>query len=141
MSGTTDKQKEREKYVRAWNSTMVSIWKDQIVKLNVFDTGALYSSVVALSVDADEKFTQITLTQVFNRYGIYVDFATGRNTYIGNDGKLPGGNPRKRKRWFTRKYYASVMRLQEFLAENMGADMANTVSNALTQQIARRYLI
>lgn len=139
MNGV-DKQKERERYVRAWNDTMVRIWKDQIVRLNVFDTGALYNSVVALSLDADAKFTEITLRQSFNRYGVYVDFGVGRNTYRGNDGKLPGGNPRKRRRWFSAKYYASVMRLQEFFADNMGADMANTVSNALTKHIARHYL-
>lgn len=140
MSGVSDKQQERERYIRAWNSTMVRIWKDQIVRLNVFDTGALYNSVVALSLNADNKFTEVTLSQAFNQYGLYVDFAVGRNTYRGNDGKLVGGNLRRRRRWFTTKYYASVMRLQEFFADNLGADMANTVSNALTKDIARRYL-
>lgn len=138
MNGT-DKQREREKYIRSWNNTMINIWKDRITKLNVLDTGALYNSVVSLSLKADDKFTEITLAQAFNRYGIYVDFGVGRNTFRGNVGNLEGGNPRQRKKWFSTKYYASVMRLKEFLADNLGKDMADTVSNALTKDIATRY--
>ncbi|MCM1320246.1 MAG: hypothetical protein NC217_07695 [Muribaculaceae bacterium] len=140
MMNGVDKQQERERYIRAWNNTMVSIWKDRVIKLNVLDTGALYNSIVAISMNADDKFTEITLSQAFNQYGLYVDFGTGSNTYKGNDGKLEGGNPRRRKKWFSTGYYASVMNLKEFMADNMGADMANTVSNALTKDIATRYL-
>ena len=47
MSG--DKQlEERRKYVTAFNSTMVKIWREQINLLGVIDTGALYRSTMAV---------------------------------------------------------------------------------------------
>ncbi len=71
MSGTTDKaQQEREKYVRAFNSTMIKIWREQIALLGVVDTGALYRSTVAVSMTADGKYTSIALEQSFNLYGL-----------------------------------------------------------------------
>ena len=57
MSG--DKQlEERRKYVTAFNSTMVKIWREQISLLGVIDTGALYRSTIAVRMTADGKFTQ-----------------------------------------------------------------------------------
>ena len=48
-------QTEREKYVRAFNKTMIRIWQEQMRLLNVFDTGALYRSTVAVGLSADGK--------------------------------------------------------------------------------------
>ncbi len=166
MSGTTDKaQQEREKYVRAFNSTMVKIWREQIALLGVVDTGALYRSTVAVSMTADGKFTSIALEQSFNLYGLFVDYGTGSNTPRGNPGDISckreqsgacsdyaersrnrceanigRDNKRRRKRWFSRKYFASVMNIREFFADNLGKDMADTISNALTRDISRRFL-
>ena len=39
---------ERERYVKAFNATMVQIWREQINLLGVIDTGALYRSVMAV---------------------------------------------------------------------------------------------
>ena len=47
---------------------------------------------------------------------------------------------RKRRRWFTRKYFASVMNIREFYADNLGKELADTVSNALTRNVARRFV-
>ncbi len=141
MSGTTDKaQQEREKYVRAFNATMIKIWREQIALLGVVDTGALYRSTVAVSMTADGKFTSISLSQKFNLYGLFVDYGTGLNTPRGNPGDIGRVNGRKRKRWFSRKYFASVMNIREFFADNLGKDMADTISNALTRDISRRFI-
>ncbi len=141
MSGTTDKaQQEREKYVRAFNSTMIKIWREQIALLGVVDTGALYRSTVAVSMTADGKFTSISLSQKFNLYGLFVDYGTGSNTPRGNPGDLGRDNARKRRRWFSRKYFASVMNIREFFADNLGKDMADTISNALTREMSRRFI-
>lgn len=134
-------QREREQYVRAFNSTMVKIWREKITLLGVIDTGALYRSVCAVSLSADAKFTSITLTQAFNLYGLFVDYGTGSNTPRGNPGDIGRNNPRRRKRWFSKKYYASVMNIREFYADNLGRNLADTVSNALTPAVARRLLI
>ncbi len=89
MSGTTDKaQQEREKYVRAFNATMIKIWREQIALLGVVDTGALYRSTVAVSMTADGKFTTISLSQKFNLYGLFVDYGTGSNTPRSNPGDI-----------------------------------------------------
>ncbi len=139
MSGTIDKaQQEREKYVRAFNSTMVKIWREQIALLGVVDTGALYRSTVAVSMTADGKFTSISLSQKFNLYGLFVDYGTGSNTPRGNLGDIGRANGRKRKRWFSRKYYASVMNIQEFYADSLGKEFCRAISNALNPDIMRR---
>lgn len=141
MNGTNDKAlQERQKYVRAFNDTMIKIWREQIALLGVVDTGALYRSTVAVSMTADGKFTSISLAQQFNLYGIYADYGVGSNTPRGNPGDLGRDNKRKRKRWFSRKYFASVMNIREFFADNLGKDLADTVSNALTRNISRRFV-
>ena len=141
MNGTTDKAlQERQKYVQAFNSTMIKIWREQIALLGVIDTGALYRSTLAVRMNADGKYTSITLEQSFNLYGLFVDYATGSNTPRGNPGDLGRDNARKRRRWFSRKYYASVMNIRDFYADNLGRDLADTVSNALTRNISRRFV-
>lgn len=137
---TSNALQERQKYVRAFNDTMIKIWREQIALLGVVDTGALYRSTVAVSMTADGKFTSISLAQKFNLYGIYADYGVGSNTPCGNPGDLGRDNKRKRKRWFSRKYFASVMNIREFFADNLGKDLADTVSNALTRDISRRFV-
>ena len=140
MSGTSDKAfQERQKYVQAFNSTMIKIWREQIALLGVVDTGALYRSTVAVSMTADGKFTSVSLAQKFNLYGIYADYGVGSNTPRGNPGDLGRDNKRKRRRWFSRKYFASVMNIREFFADNLGKELADTVSNALSPDVARRF--
>jgi len=140
MSGTDEQLEARRKYVQAFNATMVRIWREQIALLGAVDTGALYRSTVGISMTADGKFIDITLSQAFNTYGLFVDYGTGRNTPRGNSGDLGAGfvNRRKRKRWFSRKYYASVMNIQEFYADSLGQEFCRAVSNALNPNIMRR---
>lgn len=149
MSGTDNQQLEaRRKYVRAFNATMVKIWREQIALLGVIDTGALYRSTVGISMTADGKFIDITLEQAFNTYGLFVDYGTGRNTPRGSPGDIgsstkslcsaKNANGRKRKRWFSRKYFASVMNIQEFYADSLGQEFCRAVSNALNPDIMRR---
>ena len=140
MSGTDEQLEARRKYVRAFNATMIKIWREQISLLGVVDTGALYRSTVGVSLTADGKILDITLSQAFNTYGLFVDYGTGRNTPRGNSGDLGAGfvNRRKRKRWFSRKYYASVMNIQEFYADSLGQEFCRAVSNALNPDVMRR---
>lgn len=139
MNGTDKAQLEaRRKYVRAFNATMVKIWREQISLLGVVDTGALYRSTVGVSLTADGKFIDITLSQAFNTYGLFVDYGTGSNTPRGNSGDIGRENKRKRKRWFSRKYFASVMNIQEFYADSLGQEFCRAISNALNPDIMRR---
>lgn len=140
MSGNDKAMLERQKYVQAFNTTMLKIWREQIILLGAVDTGALYRSVLAVGLKADGKYTSISLSQKFNLYGLYVDYGTGSNTPRGNPGDIGRENKRRRKRWFSRKYFASVMNIREFFADNLGKDLADTVSNALTRDLSRRFV-
>ncbi|MDE6272907.1 MAG: hypothetical protein K2M31_07865 [Muribaculaceae bacterium] len=132
---------ERKAYVEAFNSTMIKIWKERIAMLNVIDTGRLLRSVVAVSMTADAKYTSVSLSQSFRAYGLFVDYGVGSNTPRGNSGDLGHDNKRRRKRWFSRKYYASVMNIREFYADNLGKNLADTVSNALSHGAARQFAL
>ena len=111
---------------------MVKIWREQISLLGVVDTGALYRSTVGVSLTADGKFIDISLSQAFNTYGLFVDYGMGRNAPRGNPGDIGKANGRlspsgafvrkKRKRWFSRKYFASVMNIHEFYADSLGQE-------------------
>lgn len=129
---------EREKYVHAFNDTMIKIWLEQQALLGTVRTGALYRSTVAVAMNADGKFLSVTLSQTFNTYGLFVDYGTGRNTPRGNPGDIGRANGRRRKRWFSRKYYASVMNIQEFFADNVGKEFCLAVSAALSPDAMRR---
>ena len=63
------------------------------------------------------------------QYGLWQDYGTGRETLRGNSGDLGRAKRRQRRRWFSRKYYASVMRLKEFYEENIGKDFAGIMSD------------
>jgi len=87
-------------------------------------------------VRADGRFFEVGLSQAFLEYGLWQDYGTGRETPRGNSGDLGRAKKRKRRRWFSRKYYASVMNLKEFYEDNLGrqftgilADFARNVNN------------
>lgn len=138
MSNENKAIEERRKYVTAFNRTMIKIWREQISLLGVVDTGTLYRSTLAVGMTADGKFTQITLSQSFRTYGIFQDYGTGRETPRSNSGDIGRDKVRKRRRWFSRKYFASVMNIQEFYADNLGRQFCNAVSNAHNPDLMRR---
>ena len=68
---------ERGKYVRAFNDTMIKIWKEQITLLDVIDTWRLLMSPMLLSTSADGRSSEVMLAQSFLEYGIWQDYGTG----------------------------------------------------------------
>ena len=129
---------ERRKWVTAFNDTMLRIWQEQITLLGVIDTGALLASPKALPLRADGRFMEVGLSQAFLEYGLWQDYGTGRETPRGNSGDLGRAKCRQRRRWFSRKYYASVMNLKEFYEENIGREFLGVVSNALSRKDFRQ---
>ncbi|MBQ9577239.1 MAG: hypothetical protein IJV11_10190 [Muribaculaceae bacterium] len=132
-------QQEREKFVTAFNDTMLRIWQEQITLLGVIDTGALLASPKSLPVRADGRFFEVGLSQSFLEYGLWQDYGTGRETPRGNSGDLGRAKRRKRRRWFSRKYYASVMNLREFLEENLGREFCGILSSALSKDFRQNH--
>ena len=125
---------ERQKYLSAFNRTMVNIWKEQIIRLGVIDTGRLLESVSVFRFKADGKLMDITLSQAFREYGLWQDYGTGKEVPRGNPGDIGRDKVRKRRIWFSKKYYASVMNLKEFMSDSIGREFIGIVSNALTKK-------
>ena len=142
-SGTNREQQaqdEREKYVMAFNNTMLKIWQEQITLLGVIDTHSLLRSLIALPVRTDGRFFEVGLSQAFLEYGLWQDYGTGRETPRGNSGDLGHEKVRGRRRWFSRKYYASVMNIKEFFADNLGRQYQGILSDIFDdREMRRRY--
>ena len=134
----SDPQSEREKYVLAFNDTMLKIWQEQITLLDVIDTGHLLNSVKALPVRADGRFVEIGLSQLFTEYGLWQDFGTGKEIPRGNHGDIGREKKRIAKKWFSKKYYASVMNIRDFLSENLAEEFTGIVAQSLDDNY-RRY--
>ena len=139
MSGTMNStaQDEREKFVRAFNDTMLKIWKEQMTLLGVIDTGRLLASPKSLPLRADGRFLELGLSQSFLEYGLWQNFGTGKEIPRGNHGDIGRERKRKKKPWFSRKYYASVMNLRDFLAENSAKEFVGVVAQALDDKYLR----
>ena len=97
MSNTNEQKSldARQKYILAFNDTMIKIWKEQITLLDVMDTKRLLMSPMPLSMSADGKFSEVCLSQSFLEYGIWQDYGTGKEVPRGIPGDL--GKPKVRK--------------------------------------------
>ena len=142
MSGTTNDAEqrafsEREKFVTAFNETMLKIWKEQMTLLDVIDTGALLASPKSLPLRADGRFMELGLSQSFLEYRLWQNFGTGKEIPRGNNGDIGRERKRKKKPWFSRKYYASVMNLRDFLADNMAKEFVGVVAQSLDDKYLR----
>ena len=117
---------------------MIKIWRERIALLKVVDTGALYRSTVSVGLSMDGKVSAVTLSQAFNTYGLFQDYGTGREVPVGNPGDIGRDKVRQRCKWFSTKYYASVMNLKEFFADSLGRDFCGIIANALNDRSFRQ---
>ena len=131
-------QQEREKYVLAFNDTMIKIWQEQITLLDVIDTRSLLRSPMAFPVRADGRFFEVGLSQAFLEYGLWQDYGTGKETPRGNSGDIGREKKRKRRRWFSKKYYSSVMNIRDFFADNLGREFQGIISDAFDNKNFRK---
>ena len=122
-------QEEREKYIKAWNETMLHLWQERITLLEVIDTGRLLASPVALPVRADGRFVEVTLSQEFLEYGLWQDYGVGRETPRGNSGDIGHAKVRQRRPWFSKRYYASVLNLRDFFGDNLGREFQGIMAD------------
>lgn len=110
---------------------MIDIWTERIRLLDVVDTGALLHSLVKLPVQHDGRFLDLTLSQLFLEYGLWQDLGVGREVPHGNPGDIGRDKKRERRRWFSVKYYASVMKLRDFMALSIGNEFKSMFCAAL----------
>ncbi len=116
---------------------MLKIWREQITLLDVIDTGRLLNSPKSVQTTADGRFIEATLSQAFLECGLWQDFGTGKEIPRGNPGDI--GRDRKRQpcHWFSRKYYASVMNLRDFMAESFRQELVGIVTRATDDKFRR----
>ena len=129
MVNEIEAQEEREKYIKAWNETMLRIWQERITLLEVIDTGRLLASPVAMPVRADGRFVEVTLSQEFLEYGLWQDYGVGRETPRGNSGDIGRAKVRQRRPWFSKRYYASVLNLRDFFGDNLGREFQGIMAD------------
>jgi hypothetical protein len=117
---------------------MILIWRDRMDMLGIHDTGALRSSVEKGKFSMEEDSGAMAFHYL--EYGIYVDLGTGNGYYRGNPGDLHFldptyrlehklGAPRKRRPWFNKSWYISVMVLKEKLADVIGEQFSGLFDN------------
>ena len=72
MSNTNEQKslEARQKYILAFNDTMIKIWKEQITLLDVIDTGRLLRSPISIGLNTDGRFSEVMLAQSFLKYGM-----------------------------------------------------------------------
>mgnify|MGYP003396824300 FL=1 len=102
--------------------------------LGVIDTGRLLQSPISFGMSANGKFSEVQLSQAFLEYGLWQDYGTGGEVPRGNSGDLGREKKRQRRRWFSCKYYASVMNIKEFMAESLGKEFLGIVSSAFSRK-------
>ena len=134
LNGNDPQLQEREKFVLAFNDTMLKIWREHMTLLGVIDTGRLLHSPKSLPVRADGRFIELGLSQSFLEYGLWQDYGTGKEVPRGNSGDLGRPKVRKERHWFSRKYYMSVMNIKEFMGDSLGRQFQGIISDALDQK-------
>ena len=122
LNGNDKQREEREKFVFAFNRTMITIWCEQITLLNVIDTGRLLRSLKALPVRADGRFIEIGLSQSFLEYGLWQNFGTGKEIPRGNSGDIVRERKRQKKPWFSRSWRISLRIMANYMQRKLGEE-------------------
>lgn len=138
------KPEDIEAYERGWADEMVKIWKEKIIHYKIRHTGALYSSVGAISHGGSSKL----ISHKFLLYGLYQDLGVGKEKYKGNKGdavlsydqrkeRREAGDKRiklharERRPWYSKKYYASVMKLNDVEGIFYGAEYQGLLADCV----------
>lgn len=124
-------QEDRVKYMEAWSTMMVDIWRERIERLQVWDTWQLHKVMTESVVPGGSAFNMATITHTFAQYGIYQDMGVGREFTKDNGGDLGFTPVREPRPWFSRAYFASVMVLKEQMAYMYGEEFFGILSDAI----------
>lgn len=134
MTGTNPVA-ERAQWVHGFNDMMVKIWKEQVVRLDVFSTlptsGLLYRTVRFTHSKMDGAVTDVHLSYEFAEYGVYVDRGTGREIPRENPGDIGRPKVRQPKRWMSPKFFKSYYRIRNYFAESLGREFCAAIPRIL----------
>lgn len=137
-------EEDIREWERGWTEMMVTIWRENMLRLKIFDTGRLYNRITGNVTDASGM---VTICHQFLLYGIYVARGVGNGYRRGNSGKDDEnglkflgkqyrkehkmGKPRQKRDWFAKKYYSSVAVLSRVERDLYGEAYMGTLSNVL----------
>ena len=129
---------------QAWTEMMVTIWRENILRLGIVDTMTLYNKMAYRVTDTGG---QIQIAHEFMLYGIYVARGVGNGYRRGNSGKDDEnglqflgkqyrkehkmGKPRQRRDWFTPRYLSSIEVLTRVEVQLYGNAYMGTLSNVV----------
>ncbi|MGP1465280.1 MAG: hypothetical protein ACTTKJ_06655 [Prevotella koreensis] len=129
---------------RGWAEMMVNIWRENILRLGIVDTGRLHNTIGHRVVNVSG---QITIAHEFMLYGIYVARGVGKGYRRGNSGKDDSnglqflgrsyrkahkmGKAREKRDWFARKYLSSIFVLSAVERDLYGEAYMGTLSNVV----------
>jgi len=142
MSGIDSKQQtDIRKYEEGWTREMISYWRERLLKLSIYRTGALYHSFSGVA-------NGHTIEHRFLLYGIYVAAGVGNGYKPGNGGDLSflkdwktNSGHRKTRDWFSKTYFSSVMGLSEVEASFYGQVYCGLMATALQDIIGGRGVV
>lgn len=98
--------------VKAWADIVLNKWRDKITEFQIYDTGGLYNSLkYQLYYGAGNDPEKIEFS--YNFYGIFTDRGT---------------KTMEKRQWYSKVYYAQIMRLKEILSEKFGQAAANAIA-------------
>lgn len=130
------RQEDIDRYERSWAQEMATYWRERMLRLGVYDTGRLYQSITGTV----KRGANTSIEHNFFKYGIYVAAGVGGDYGKRDDGTIKKnfetGKPRQKRDWFSKKYYSSVMKLNEFEAAFYGMAYQGLMATAL-QDIAK----
>ena len=148
-------EQDIREWEKGWAEMMVTIWRENMLRLGIVDTGHLQRT---LSHNVADASGQITIAHEFMLYGIYVARGVGKGYTRGNGGDLEildksyrkahglnkprkrgpkwgggmtSGKPRKKRDWFSRRYLRSLYVLSEVERDLYGAAYMGTMSNVV----------
>lgn len=146
-------EKDIRAWEQAWTEMMVTIWRENIMRLGIVDTMRLHNTIRHRVTDMGG---QVQIAHEFMLYGIYVARGVGKGYRRGNSGKDDEnglrflnkeyrrahrlGKPRQRRDWFTPRYLSSIDVLTQVEAQLYGHAYMGTLSNVVQAMFGNVYV-
>ena len=126
-------------YEKGWAEEMVNIWKEKLMHYRIRHTGALFNSVQTTSFGGSSRM----IAHKFLLYGLYQEAGTGNGYYLHfldpeYRAKHHLGEPRQRKPWFNKKYYASIMKLNDMEGMFYGEEYQGLMADIFKQMFGNK---
>jgi len=135
-----------EQFARKWAEILTDRLHNALDKYNIGKLdGALWRSIQAATI-AENGNAEKVITR-FLQYGRFIDMGVGRGVPIGlagtgafsaarNDDGTLRRNRRRKKVWYSKTYYADVMRFKELYLQTFNQQVPGQISEALAGDIS-----